>query len=288
MAQISQEIEARIRNAIDAYQHDPGQKMADIAREFEVPYQRLRGRLQGKHSRVNKRPVNCALDKQQENALKHWVYKLDQAHFAPTVQQVQHCANSILRRSHTDPNQHPREVSKMWVNRFFKRLPDGYKQMKKRPMDPKRLHAEDIAAIMTWYDRLGILMHQFQIQPSDIYNLNEIGFLEGQGRPETVITRFSEKNESLGSSFSCSSVTVMESVSADGSVHPPCIILKGKGFLEDWFTHSEMPETWLIATSQTGYTSDDLAFKWLHHFDEYSKRKQVRLQDNSVSMEDCN
>ena len=71
MAQISQEIEARIRNAIDAYQRDPGQKMADIAQEFEVPYQRLRGSLQGKHSRLNRYPVNCTLDKQRENALKH-------------------------------------------------------------------------------------------------------------------------------------------------------------------------------------------------------------------------
>ena len=131
-------------------------------------------------------------------------------------------------------------------------------------------------------------MRQFQIQPSDIYNFDEIGFLEGQGRPETVITHFPETNESLGSFFSHSSVTVMECVSADGSVLPPCIILKGKGFLEDWFMHSEMPETWLIATSQTGYTSDDLAFKWLHHFDEYSKRKQVRLQDNCVSIEESN
>ena len=53
--------------------------------------------------------------------------------------------------------------------------------MKKRPMDPKHLHAEDIAAIMTWYDHLEILMCQFQIRPSDIYNFDEFGFLEGQG-----------------------------------------------------------------------------------------------------------
>ena len=67
----------------------------------------------------------------------------------------------------------------MWVNQFFKCLQDGYKQMKKRPMDSKHLHAEDIAAIMTWYGRLGILMREFQIQPSDIYNFDVIGFLEG-------------------------------------------------------------------------------------------------------------
>ena len=71
MAQFSQEIEARIQNAIDAYQRHPGQKMADIAWEFGVSYQRLHERLQEKHSRINKHPVNCALDKQQKNALKH-------------------------------------------------------------------------------------------------------------------------------------------------------------------------------------------------------------------------
>ena len=100
----------------------------------------------------------------------------------------------------------------MWVNQFFKHLPYWYKQMKKRPLDPKHVHAEDIAAIMTWYDHLEILVRQFQIQPSDIYNFDKIDFLERQGHPEAVITCFSEKNESLDSFFSCSSATVMKCV----------------------------------------------------------------------------
>ena len=48
-------------------------------------------------------------------------------------------------------------------------------------MDPKHLNSEDISIVVTWYEQLKNLIKQHGIQAKDIYNFDEIGFLEGQG-----------------------------------------------------------------------------------------------------------
>ena len=90
-----------------------------------------------------------------------------------------------------------------------------------------------------------------------------------------MITQYPERHTHLPS-FSRSSLTIIEAISADGSVLPPCIILPGKALMEDWFTHTNMPESWGTTTSPTGYSSDELALDWIHHFNIYSKKWQVR------------
>lgn len=163
----------------------------------------------------------------------------------------------------------------MWPYRFIKRLPQGFRRLKQKPLEKKRLDAEDISTIQTWYDRFEIAMEKYQIQLQDLYNFDEVGFQEGQGKAETVITKRPELNGHIGANYSRSLITVIECVAADGSTLPPCIILPGKGHLEDWFTHSSMPDNWLISVSSTGYTSDEIAFNWVQHFDLYSRKRQV-------------
>lgn len=38
-----------------------------------------------------------------------------------------------------------------------------------------------------------IITQQYQIQPSDLYNSNEINFFEGQGQAQDIITKYPEK-----------------------------------------------------------------------------------------------
>ena len=55
-------------------------------------------------------------------------------------------------------------------------------------MDTKCLNSEDLGLIQSWYDKLEIAILCYQIQPSDLYNFDEIGFLDGQVQTESVIT----------------------------------------------------------------------------------------------------
>ena len=282
MVESTHEIEIRIQNAINAYQHDRNQKVTKIAREFQVPYQRLLRRLHRIPSKLDHQPVNKTLDEHQEKALKDWVIHLDDTHYAPTVKQIEGCANSILAWSHEDLSQPPPQVSKMWAYRFIKKLPLEYRRRKQKPMDPRRLNSEDISTVVTWYERLYSLINRYQLQPKDIYNFDEIGFLEGQGRTQAVVTRNSERNENLPSSFSRNSLTIIECISADGSVLPPCIIFKGKEMMEDWFTHSNMPESWMLTTSSAGFTTDRIAYQWIQHFSHFSAKRGVSEPSNHL------
>ena len=145
MPQTSQNLEDRIKNAIAFYQSNPDQKKKPIAREFAIPYQTFLGRLKGAQPRQNRRPNNYTLNKSQEEALKRWIDQLDKAQQAPTPDRITRAANAILRRNHTGPTP-PRTVGKMWTYRFMDRLPDSYRPIMQKPMDPKRVQAEDISA----------------------------------------------------------------------------------------------------------------------------------------------
>lgn len=54
-------------------------------------------------------------------------------------------------------------VGKNWPYQFIERLGPEYSQVKQKPMDPKRLIAEDLGVIETWFDRLKIQIDLHQI-----------------------------------------------------------------------------------------------------------------------------
>jgi hypothetical protein len=112
----SSDIEIRIASAIEAYRTSNKPNIKALAREFDVPYGQLRGRINGRVSR-NARPCpNKALDPEQEAALINWITLLDNAHASPTALMVQQCANQILHRR--DP-QRPL-LNKNWVYHFIR------------------------------------------------------------------------------------------------------------------------------------------------------------------------
>ncbi|KAI0616050.1 DDE-1 domain-containing protein, partial [Pyrenophora tritici-repentis] len=63
------------------------------------------------------------------------------------------------------------------------------------------------------------------------------------------------------------SVTVVETIAADGSVLVPFIILKGKVHLLKWYTNTKLPDDYMVAISDTAYNNDELSLEWIRHFD---------------------
>ncbi|KAL1959017.1 hypothetical protein VTO42DRAFT_3258 [Malbranchea cinnamomea] len=122
--------------------------MADLAREFKVDYQRLRRRILDTPSRFTPRPQTQKLDSAQEKAAIAWIKHLDEAGRSPTQEMLTNCANSVLCRSHIDPETAPPTVSEMWANRFVKRL-SKYKRIKQQLMETKRIQAKDIGIVQS-------------------------------------------------------------------------------------------------------------------------------------------
>ncbi len=52
------------------------------------------------------------------------------------------------------------------------------------------------------------------------------------------------------------------------------IIIAGVNILEKW-GHNDLAEDILLATSESGYSNDNLALEWLQHFDFHSQKTQI-------------
>ncbi|RKK27811.1 hypothetical protein BFJ66_g16482 [Fusarium oxysporum f. sp. cepae] len=88
---------------------------------------------------------------------------------------------------------------------------------------------------------------------------------ERQGRPKLVQPRNREW------------ITVIQAINAEGQSIAPFIIGAGQYHLANWYRECNLPGDWVIATSQNGWTNNELGLEWLKHFDRSTtKRSNAR------------
>ena len=61
-------------------------------------------------------------------------------------------------------------------------------------------------------------------------------------------------------------VTVIEGVNTTGWATPPFIILPEKLHQSGWY--QGLPSNWMLAISDNGWTTDELGYKWIQHFNK--------------------
>ena len=256
-------IEERISDAIKVAQSQKKPNIRALARDFNVPYSRLYGRFNGQPSRSERPPTNSALDSYQEKALIRWIQQLDDLYIPPTPKLVEQQANKILQHQ-TDAS---RSVSKMWAYRFIQRLPNDFSFTKQKPMDKKRIDAEDVGYLSQWYDVLERFIKH--TRPRNIYNFDETGFQIGQLSSQKVVTKYPYKTSRIGAASTRESLTAIECIAADGWSAPPFFIVRGEQHLERWY-HDSLPKDYVIAPSANGFITDQLALNWLQHFHQHT------------------
>lgn len=198
-----------------------------LARQFDVPYQRLRNRILGKNSRSTRQSAVKVLTEDQEQAIINWIQHLDRIGAPATTNLLRNCANSILQRSNPDKNPPPR-VGEGWPYRFMKRLPSEYKRIVQQPMDPKRLTFETVSYVQAWFYRFNDAIQQYKITPTNLYNMDETGFQYSKGKKEAVITANPISNRRIGSTSTRESLTIIECIAASGWAIDPVIIFAGQ------------------------------------------------------------
>ena len=120
MADSYHEVEDRIDDAINALNDAEYPNIARIAREFDVPEQRLRRRFKGVQNKIQCGGRNKKLNEGQELALCHYLDRLDESGVSARPPMLRGAANSILERAHGDSTIPPSTVSKDWTKRYFK------------------------------------------------------------------------------------------------------------------------------------------------------------------------
>ena len=69
-------------------------------------------------------------------------------------------------------------------------------------------------------------------------------------------------------------MTCVETITGYGAVLPPMFIFSAAQHMEHWFSGSLAKEV-VFAVSESGYTNNELTLEWLHHFEQYSRQRQV-------------
>ena len=112
-------MENKIQLAVKAFSEATKPNISKLAREFDVPYHRLRARIHGRQSHADRAKATRSLDSIQEKALTSWIQTLDSAHISSTPKMIEEAANRMLKNAGED-----RVVGHSWVYRFIARHPD--------------------------------------------------------------------------------------------------------------------------------------------------------------------
>ena len=153
-------------------------------------------------------------------------------------------------------------LGQCWITRFLRRIPD-LQTSKSKPIDIKRLTALTPDLISSFFEQISYLRTKYKIDPCNIYNMDETGFQRGHSRGNWVVSSKEigpPQSPAPGVSYW---VTIIECISATGSVIKSMIIHPGKRPQNNWWNISETLPDWLWAFSPKGWIDNELGLEWL-------------------------
>ncbi|PVH90816.1 hypothetical protein DM02DRAFT_547055, partial [Periconia macrospinosa] len=90
------DVEERIQECIAEFNGGIYPSIAAAARDYDVPYDRLRRRVNGNDSKITRPSTNSRLNPAQESALRAYIDRCDTLKMPPLVPQLISAAQRIL------------------------------------------------------------------------------------------------------------------------------------------------------------------------------------------------
>ena len=262
--------EDRIVLAIEAIrtsQKKPSQRAA--ARMFNIPQATLSYRINNRPQREKTRVKQRKLDSLEEQTLVRYIIEQDERGFPLRLSGVEDMANFLLKSRNGEP------VGKHWARRFIDAQP-SLKTKFARPYDYQRALCEDSIIISSWFALLRNMMAKYGIQPEDLYNFDETGFMMGQITSFMVVTRSDRRGKAKSvQPGNREWATVIECINSSGWCIPPFVIVKGVYHLSNWTTESGYPDDWVIKPTLNGWTNNETGLDWIQHFDKHTKSRST-------------
>jgi hypothetical protein len=262
-------IEARTLLALQALQNNPNLRIKPTARIYKISEARLRRRQDGIQSRGDIIPNSRRLSDLEEQIIVQFILDLDSRGFPPRLRAVEEMANRLLADRDASP------VGKRWAHNFVRRH-EEVKTRFFRKYDYQRAKCEDPTVIRNWFRLVANTIAKYGIRSDDIWNFDETGFLMGMIASGMVVTgterRGRPKSVQPGSR---EWITVIQAINAAGWAIQPFIIGAGQYHLANWYRHSNLPGDWAIATTQNGWTDNEIGLEWLKHFNRCTSNRSI-------------
>jgi len=118
----------------------------------------------------------------------------------------------------------------------------------------------------------------YGIQQEDIWNVDEHGIALGVSVNTRVIGKAGKRQTYTQSPETGEWVSIIETISVSGKHIHFVVIFKGQNVQTPWFEEDNV-SNWLIATSGKGWTTNEIAIRWLR---EVFYQKQFPKQQTSV------
>ena len=269
MPKESELVEGRIQEALQCRQEYPNRSITSLAKEYHVPYHRLRARLFSTPSKIGRQPTYSRLSKAQEHALCMYIDRLDHVRLSVRRSFIENAANSILQANTPDNAPSPPPIGQHWVNRFITR--HGYSVVPQKVLDADRQAAENQEVITSWFEALHTVISTYGIIPEDIWSMDETGFRIGVGKDQLVVTR-RRRVRYFGLPTNRESATAIEGINAGGAYLPAFLILSGKVHMSNWYQIKELEGDTVIAVTDSGYSNTELSLQWIQHFQRHTQK----------------
>lgn len=195
------------------------------------------------------------------------ILKLDSQGLLPTISLVKAMADTICKARDTPP------VGINWATSFIKRTP-ALEVKLGRTYECQRRLCEDPAIIGPWFELVKNTISKYGILPEDTYNFDESGFQIGQISASKVVTATDRPGKPKQTKPTNTEwVTLIQGACADGSLIPPFLVIKGKEYNQGWF--EGLPSTWAFSVSPNGWTTNQIGFQWIQHFEKHTRSRTI-------------
>jgi Tc5 transposase DNA-binding domain len=144
-----------------------------LAMKFGVLYASLQGRIKGAIPIKELYQSQQLLCPREEESLKDWCIQLARWGWPPRISQLRAMAVELLRAKGSTES-----LGVHWQDRFFLRYPE-LKAKYLNGLDKNRFATQDPIVISVWFKLYKDTIKEYNIQPSDIYNIDEKGFIVG-------------------------------------------------------------------------------------------------------------
>ncbi|KAI0996277.1 hypothetical protein K3495_g11903 [Podosphaera aphanis] len=145
-----------------------------------------------------------------------------------------------------------------------------YRFKKSRSIGAARRAAAEKAEIVEYVRRFEAVCNEKKIKKQNIWNFDETDSRIGCLGSQLVLIWAEQKQVYLADPENREYVTCMESVCADERTIDPMIIFQGAHYLEKHFDN-DLNDDALFAQSESGYTNDYLSYRWLMHWERFTR-----------------
>lgn len=273
------ETEARLQQAIAVYKKDPNRSLRSIARDFKVTRQTLKNRLDGKppHNKAQEQAMH--LTHAEEKELVHWITTLTERGYTPRYRTIRELAEIIRNRRVLGVNDNSiqlvnyEEFGKDWVARFMSHHPQLASRHTKC-IEASRIKDVSVERLIKWFEDLDSIIKEYNIEPENIYDMDESGFAIGDIEASQRIINVETHQQFQAKPGRQEWITGVECICADGTFVPPLIIFKGETLSHQWIPPN-ISNDWRFGCNSKGWTSNERGNQWLRTCFEPSTREKA-------------